>query len=130
MKPVFLISLLFLSSPLFAQPEPQIGSPIENICGAAAGQSEAQRQNCIRQEELASSNIDSAEDDPAVRAFCAGMVGSEPAILNACVQQEHISKANIASLSVSEAIKSECEGDAGGSYVKMEACIKEATAEP
>src|SRR5690606_8397753 len=121
MKPALVASLVLFSASLHAQPDPTQGSPIENVCGSAA-QSEAQRQNCIRQEELSRTNIESNDDDPAVQDFCRSMVGHDPAIVNACITQENISKSNIASMSVVDAAKQRCEADAGGSYVKMEAC--------
>jgi|GEM_PF-1044064 len=129
MKALLIVSLVLWSASALAQPEASQAAPIENVCGAA-GASEAQRQTCVRQEELSRSNVDQVETDPATREFCRSMVGQEPAILNACIQQENLSKSRIEAMSVNAAIKERCEADSGGSYVKMESCLEEVTVTP
>jgi hypothetical protein len=106
------------------------GAPIENVCNNVAGQSETQRQTCVRQEQQSRENLDSAKADPAVRKFCRDTVGEAAELQNACIQQENLAKARIDTMTVDAAVKQRCESTAAGSYVKLRACIEKEAVGP
>jgi hypothetical protein len=130
MKSVILASLVLSSISALAQVSTPQGAPIENICSSIAGQNEAQRQTCVRQEEQSRLNGDPAKADPALREFCRATVGEGAELQNVCIQQESLAKAKIETLHVDAAAKSRCQETAGGSYVKMQTCLEKESALP